>query len=160
EDVFERDLATNTTQLVSINAQGTKSGNNTSRLTNQTSVHSSQQATGQISDNGQYVIFNSIATDLVPNFAQTNGGSPFGYDVYLRDTVGKTTTLISHTVASATTGGSGISGTADITPNGVTVVFQSAFPGVADNIVSNDTHGQTQLFAADSTNPVATAVAA
>ncbi len=34
----------------------------------------------------------------------------------------------------------------DMTPDGVTVTFQSAFPGGTDNLVSNDTNAQTQLF--------------
>ncbi|MDR3639528.1 MAG: hypothetical protein P4L84_37350 [Isosphaeraceae bacterium] len=160
EDVFERNLTTNTTQLVSINSAGTNNGNNTSRLANQTLVNASQQATGQISDNGQYVIFYSVATDLVPNFVQNSGGSPFGYDVYLRDTVAGATTLISHAVGLATSGGTGESGTTAMTPDGLNIVFQSAFPNAPDNLVSNDTYGQTQLFHVDLAPLVATAITA
>jgi len=160
EDVFERNLTTNTTQLVSINYEGTNNGDDTSRLANQTFANFSQQATGQISDNGQYVTFYSIATDLVPNFDQLSGGDPYGYDVYLRDTVGETTTLLSHAVGLATTGGTGESGTAAMTPDGLNIAFQSAFPGAPDNLVSNDTNGQTQLFDADLSPAVATAITA
>ena len=165
EDVFERNLTTNTTQLVSLNTQGTTSGDDTSHLANETIVNAFQQETGQISDNGQYVIFVSIATDLVPNFVQLSGGDPFGYDVYLRDTVGEKTTLLSHAVGLADTGGTGESGTAAMTPDGLNVVFQSAFPGNPDNLVTNDTYGQTQLFythlgavAPQATTQVATSV--
>jgi len=145
-NVFERNLTTNTTQLLSVNYEGTGGANNTSTLANQTMVNSSQQATGQISDNGQYVTFDSVATDLVPNFQQENGGSPYGTDVYLRDTVAGTTTLLSHAVGSTNAGGTGMSVDTDMTPDGVTVTFQSAFPGGTDNLVSNDTNAQTQLF--------------
>ncbi len=57
-----------------------------------------------------------------------------------------TTTLLSHAVGSTNTGGTGMSVDTDMTPDGVTVTFQSAFPGGTDNLVSNDTNGQTQLF--------------
>lgn len=149
KNVFERNLATSTTQLVSINAQGTSSGNNTSDLANLTTVNSSQEDTGQISDNGQFVVFKSVATDLVAGFLQESGGAPFGYDVYYRDTVAGTTTLLSHAVGSASTGGTGESVNTDLTPDGFNVAFQSAFPTNPDNLVSNDTFGQTQLFHAN-----------
>src|SRR5262249_36907089 len=106
----------------------------------------SQQATGQISDNGQFVTFQSVATDLVPNFQQANGGAPFGTDVYLRGTVSGTTTLLSHAVASTSAGGSGMSVDTVMTPDGRVVAFQTAFPGGTANPASNDPHGQTQLF--------------
>jgi len=145
-NVFERNLTTDTTQLVSVNYEGAGGANDTSTLANQTFANSSQQAYGQISDNGQYVIFESVATDLVPNFQQENGGSPYGTDVYLRDTVGGTTTLLSHAVGTTTTGGTGISVDTDMSPDLLNVAFQSAFSGGTDNLVSNDTNDQTQLF--------------
>ena len=144
-NVFERDLTTNTTQLVSVNDTGTNSADATSVLANQAFTNAPQQAIGQISDNGQYVIFCSTAKDLVPNFSQKNGGT---FDLYRRDTVAGTTTLLSRAVASASTGGSGISGAAVITPDGVNVFFQSAFGRATDNLVSNDTHADIQVFEA------------
>ena len=158
-NVFERNLTTNTTQLVSVNDAGTNGGNDTSHLANQTFANASQQATGQISDDGQYVIFVSVATDLVPNFVQENGGSPYGYDVYLRDTVAGTTTLLSHAVGTTTTGGTGESGTAAMTPDGSQHRLPERFPA-PDNLVSNDTNGQTQIFDADLSPAVATAITA
>ena len=106
------------------------------------------------------MVFSSVATDLVPSFVQKSGGSPFGYDIYLRDTVGGTTMLISHAVGLAATGGTGESGYAVMTPDGLTLAFQSAFPTNPDNLVSKDTYGQTQLFATTLNSLVATAVAA
>ena len=55
-------------------------------MPNQTLVNASQQSTGTISSDGQYVVFESLATDLVPNFVQQNGGRTYGTDLYLRDT--------------------------------------------------------------------------
>jgi hypothetical protein len=148
-NVFERNLTTHTTQLASVNYEGTGGANDTSTLANQTTVSSAQQASGQISDNGQYVLFDSVATNVVSNFQQENGGSPYGTDVYLRNTVSGETTLLSHAVGTTTTGGTGISVDTDMTPSGLDVVFQSAFPGsTPDNLVSNDTSDQTQLFLA------------
>ena len=158
KNVYERNLTTNSTQLVSINSAGTSNGNNTSQLADQSFVNVAQQASGQISDNGQYVVFSSVATDLVPSFVQKSGGSPFGYDIYLRDTVGGTTMPISHAVGLAATGGTGESGYAVMTPDGLTLAFQSAFPTNPDNLVSKDTYGQTQLFATTLNSLVATAV--
>ena len=144
KNVFERNLATSTTQLVSIAATGTNSGNNTSDMPNQTLVNASQQSTGTISSDGQYVVFESLATDLVPNFVQQNGGASYGYDIYLRDTIAGTTTLLSHDVSADANGGNGISGTATMTPDGSYVAFQST----SSNLVALDTNGQTDVFVA------------
>jgi len=74
-DVFIRDLQLNTTVLASMNDAGSESGNNSSY--------------GPVFDpTGRYVAFASEARDLVP-------GNPFAGQVYLRDTLLNTTTLIS-----------------------------------------------------------------
>ena len=145
-NVFERDLTTSTTQMVSVDYEGTASANDTSTLANQTMKESAQQATGQISDNGQYVVFRSVATNLVPSFQQENGGSPYGTDVYIRNMASGTTTLLSHASGTTTTGGTGISTDTDMTSSGLDIVFQSAFSGDPDNMVPSDTNGQTQLY--------------
>ena len=145
KDVFERNLATSTTQLVSINATGTNSGDDTSDMPNQTLVNASQQSAGTISSDGRYVMFESLATDLVPNFVQQNGGAPYGYDLYLRDTVAGTTTLLSHDISADANGGNGISAAATMTPDGSYVVFQST----SSNLVAHDTNdgiNQTDVF--------------
>jgi hypothetical protein len=143
-NVFERNLTTNTTQLVSGSGTGTNSGDKTSRLANETIVNASQQASGQISDNGRYVLFVSLATNLVPGFVDEQLNDPYyGFDLYLRDTEANTTTLLSHQVGTTTTGGDQISGTADMTPDGGYVAFQS----IADNLVPVDNNGQTDVFA-------------
>ena len=92
------------------------------------------------------MLFDSVATNLVSSFQQKNGGSPFGTDVYLRNTVNGATTLLSHALGATSTGGTGISLDTEMTSSGLGVAFQSAFSNGADNLVSNDTTHQTQLF--------------
>src|SRR2546425_31075 len=64
-DVFVRDRQLGKTVLVSVNASGTGSGNGASQAPT-------------ISSNGQFVVFESSASDLVPN--DTNNAT----DVFLR----------------------------------------------------------------------------
>jgi hypothetical protein len=151
KDVFERNLLTQTTQLVSVNASGSDSGNNRSTMANETFVNPAQQSMGTISSDGRYAIFISRATDIIPGFVKQNDPI-YGYDLYLRDTVAGTTTLISHQVGTTNRGGgaanipSGVaSGTAAMTPDGKVVAFQSP----ASNLVPKDTNGgvnQTDVF--------------
>ncbi|MET0623308.1 MAG: hypothetical protein ABW250_10040, partial [Pyrinomonadaceae bacterium] len=120
-DVFVRDLQTDTTRLVSVNAAGTGSGNGPSRL-------------ASLTPDGRFVIFQSEADDLVANDA--NGKA----DVFVRDLQLDTTTLVS--VNSAGTG----SADADsqpgfFTPDGRYAVFTSAagdlVAGVGGNQIVN-----------------------
>ena len=98
EEVFERNLNTNTTILVSTNAAGTGIPNNTSKLGNefQSYENPAQQAAGAISGDGQYVLFESLASNVVPNEVDQNQGEIYPTDIYVRNTVTNTTTLISH----------------------------------------------------------------
>ncbi|HKI68432.1 MAG TPA: S-layer protein, partial [Verrucomicrobiae bacterium] len=75
-NVFVRDRASNTTTLVSVNLAGTGGGNGDSLPVG-------------ISTNGQYVLFESVASDLVAD--DTNNAN----DVFVRDLVNNTTTLVS-----------------------------------------------------------------
>ncbi len=126
-DVFVRDLQTNTTFLASINSAGTGSGTN-----------SSDNAV--ISSDGRYVAFTSSASDLVAN--DTNGTTQ---DVFVRDLVSSTTTLVS--LNSAGTGsGSSSSSAPTISGSARFVVFVSN----ASNLVGNDTNGSTaDIFVRD-----------
>src|SRR5207248_11577266 len=67
-DVFLRNLQTNTTTLVSINAAGTDSGNGVSRRP-------------VLSADGRYVAFESSAYNLVTGITDFN----FTTDIYVRD---------------------------------------------------------------------------
>ena len=75
-NVFLRDRANSTTTLVSSNWTGTGGGDGNSIL-------------GQASTNGQFVVFQSDAGNLVPD--DTNGVT----DIFVRDLVAGTTTLVS-----------------------------------------------------------------
>jgi hypothetical protein len=92
EDVFVRDLLSNTTIPVSVNASGTSLGNGASTL-------------ASISADGRYVAFQSYATDLVTNLDQN-----LKSDIFVRDLVANTTTLVSAGSSGEATGGSEASG--------------------------------------------------
>jgi uncharacterized repeat protein (TIGR01451 family) len=119
-DVFVRDLNSQTTVLVSVNAAGTGSGNDHS--------HSAK-----VSADGRYVAFLSDAGDLVSN--DTNGAT----DVFLRDLQAGTTTLVSRRNAGGGSG-NGTSGFAVISADGRYVAFASSAPDLVatDNTFSFD----------------------
>jgi Tol biopolymer transport system component len=123
-NVYLRDLSNEVTTLVSVNASGTGGGNGDSL------------AMG-ISTNGRYALFESSATDLLP--ADTNGVN----DIFLRDLVQGTTTLVS--VSTNGGFGNGISRTPVMTPDGRYVVFVSS----ANNLVPGDTNGIPDIFVRD-----------
>jgi hypothetical protein len=123
-DLFLRDRTSNTTVLVSANYLGTGGGNNSS-------------SGGVISTNGRYVVFESMASDLVPG--DTNGAS----DVFLRDLATGTTTLVSV----STNGGFGnrASSDATIAPDGRFVCFLS----IATDLVVGDANFTQDVFLRD-----------
>ena len=122
-NVFVRDRTNRTTTLASISVNG--------------AVGSGNSFPVGISTNGRYALFESAASDLVPG--DTNGVS----DIFVRDLVADTTTLVSV----STNGGSadGISRSATLSADGRFVAFVSA----ADNLVSNDTNGIPDVFLRD-----------
>ena len=123
-NVFLRDCTANTTTLVSGNLTGIGGGNGNSML-------------GQVSTNGQFVVFQSDASNLVPN--DTNGVT----DIFVRDLAAGTTTLVSV----STNGGSANGASTDpvMTPDGRFVAFISS----ASNLVPNDTNGIPDVFVRD-----------
>jgi hypothetical protein len=103
-NVYLRDRASNTTTLVSVGLNGTSGGNGHSLY-------------GQVSTNGQFVLFESQTSNLVPGFSNWIG------DIYVRDMVSGTTA-----VASVGTNGSRAnyrSYDAVMTPDGRYVAFAS-----------------------------------
>ena len=125
EDIFRRDTLTHTTIRVSLASDGSE-GNRVSA------------SVPAISDDGRYVLFQSLATNLVPG--DTNGAS----DVFLRDTLTNTTTRIP--VASDGTQGNADAITApDMSADGRYVVFSS----LASNLVPGDTNGRNDVFLRD-----------
>jgi Tol biopolymer transport system component len=122
-NVFLRDNLNHTTALVSVNQNGT-GGNGDSFPTG-------------ISTNGQFALFESSASDLVAN--DTNNAS----DVFVRDLIGGTTTLVSV----STNGGSANGGSRGsvLTPDGHYV----AFTCVASNLVAGDANKIPDVFVRD-----------
>jgi len=111
-DVFQRDLATKTTTLVSGKGGSTASGGN------------GDSSSPSSSMDGRLVAFQSKATDLLTGFVDKN--TPSANDVFVRDTEAGTDTLVSHSTASATTGGDQESQSPSISGNGRFVAFLSS----------------------------------
>jgi Tol biopolymer transport system component len=94
-----------------------------------------------LSPDGRFVVFSSVANDLVP------GGNNYNFyrlNVFLRDRLFTTTTLISGNL-NGPGGGNGHSMFGQVSTNGQFVVFQSD----ASNLVANDTNGVTDIFVRD-----------
>ncbi|MFI0843310.1 beta strand repeat-containing protein [Mesorhizobium sp. IMUNJ 23232] len=101
---------------------------------------------GVMSADGRYVVFQSTATNLV-------GGDLNGFfDVFLRDTVTGTTTLLS--TATGGTQGNNVSSVAAITDDGRFVFFNST----ATNLVGGDTNAALDVFMRDTLTGVTTRV--
>jgi hypothetical protein len=81
----------------------------------------------------QFLLFTSDAPDLV-----ANEGGPSSLNLFLYDTGGGTTTLVSHSAASPQTGADDNTAFADLTPDGQSVVFQSSADDVVPNQVTDD----------------------
>jgi Tol biopolymer transport system component/subtilisin-like proprotein convertase family protein len=127
QDIFVRDLQTGSTVLVSANSSSTATGNAASYIS-------------EISGNGRYVTFISDASDLVANDNNTTS------DVFVRDLVTNTTTLVS--VNSSGTGGGNASttiGSLRISSDGRYVTFTSS----ASDLVANDSNNQSDVFRRD-----------
>ena len=123
-DVFVRDLVTDTTERVNVDSNG-----------NQANGWSSPSA---ISSNGRYVVFESLASDLVSN--DTNNNS----DVFLHDSDTGITERIS--INSGGDQGNGYSSDGrGISADGRYVVFSSS----ASNLVPGDTNAQADVFVRD-----------
>ena len=122
-DVFVRNLATNTTTMVSVNSAGNNGGNNTS-------------FSPSISADGRVVSFLSLASNLVTN--DTNGAIT---DVFVRNLTTNVTRLVS---INSTANGSGDnhSGGNVTSADGSTVAFQST----ASNLVTGDANGVLDVF--------------
>lgn len=121
-DVFVRDVVSGITSLVSANASGTDSGNNTS-------------SAAVISDNGAVVVFQSAASNLVAT--DTNGA----IDVFAWHKNGIPTQLLSANNA-GTNSGNGLSNVPSVSPNGSFAGFQS----VASNLATTDGNSVSDVF--------------
>ncbi|MET0499748.1 MAG: malectin domain-containing carbohydrate-binding protein [Steroidobacteraceae bacterium] len=122
-DLFVRDRVTGQTERVSIGATGNQSN--------------ADSLSGSISANGRYVIFTSIASNLI------TGDTNQTYDVFLRDRVNGTTERVSLGAGGAQ--GNGGSGSYAISADGRYVAFGSD----AANLVPGDTNGVNDIFVRD-----------
>lgn len=126
-DVFVRDLRTDLTVLVS-------------RATGPDGAGSDgDSGTAAISDDGRYVLFYSTADNLSAEDVDSVG------NVYVRDLVAGTTTLVSRATGAAGAGGDGDSAWGDISADGRIAVFHSQ----AKNLSSEDGDATRDVFARD-----------
>ncbi|HYG23027.1 MAG TPA: hypothetical protein VEH04_09610 [Verrucomicrobiae bacterium] len=131
-DVFVRDMITGVTRLVSVNCHGSAAANGASEVPD-------------ISADGRYITFHSVATDLAPgDFSMGPAGVE---NVFMRDLIENRTRLISVRMDAQGGGNMGRGATrgssdALISANGNTVAFISS----ADNLVMNDRNLNQDLF--------------
>ncbi len=123
-NVYLRDRAGGTITLVSVNLSGVSGGN-------------ADSLPVDISTNGRYAVFESSASDLVAG--DTNNAS----DVFVRDLVAGTTTLVSVNTNGLV--GNAASRTPAMTPDGHYVAFVSA----ATDLVAGDTNRIADIFVRD-----------
>ena len=123
-NVYVRDRSAKTTTLVSLNVAGTGGGN-------------ADSLPMAISTNGQYVLFESSATDLVAN--DTNEAN----DVFLWDRASGATRLVS--VNTNGMPANDVSRNSRMSPDGRYVAFVSA----ATDLVVGDTNGIPDVFVRD-----------
>ncbi|MEG4804947.1 calcium-binding protein [Microcoleus sp. ARI1-B5] len=123
QDIFVRDLSTNTTTRISVDSAG-----------NQANDFSYSPS---ISADGRFVAFQSAATNLVPGDTNNNA------DIFVRDLSTNTTTLVS--VSSRGDRANTGSGTPSISADGRFVAFTS----LATNLAPGDTKNQSQIFVRD-----------
>ena len=124
-DIFVRDLVEDTTKRVSVAVDG--------------SEENAPSYNASISTNGRYVVFESIADNLV---ADDNN---FVRDIFVRDLVNGTTQRVSVAGDGFDTEANGGSYNASISANGRYVFFES----VADNLISGDTNSFSDIFVRD-----------
>src|SRR5262249_47020879 len=125
--VYLRDRVTSTTTLISVNLAGTGGGNDNSWPIS-------------ISTNGQFILFESAASNLVPN--DTNNAT----DVFVRNLVTTQTMLVS-AKSNGAPGNRDSSGSA-MTSDGHFVAFLSS----AFDLVANDTNAIANIFVRDLQN--------
>ncbi len=135
-DVFVRDLVAGTTSRVNISTTGVQSR----------SDDENPDSPIGISGDGRYVVFWSLASNLVA--ADTNGVG----DVFVRDRVAGTTTRVS--VSSTGAQADGPSGGGGISADGRYVVFDSG----AGNLDPRDTNRNSDVFVHDRVTATTTGV--
>jgi Tol biopolymer transport system component len=139
QDVFVRDLQSNTTMLVSINRFGDTG-----------TIHFNNRSEYPlISADGRFVVFTSYVPDLVTN--DTNGSNGRRRDVFVRDLQQNQTALVS--VGPSGDSGNNESFAMAMTPDARYVVFYSLATDLVD---ASDTNGQRDAFVRDVLNGTTT----
>ena len=130
ENVYLRDMETNTTTLVSVNAAGTSTGDFAS-------------ANPVISADGGEVAFDSTATDL------TTDENPSRHNnVFVRNLATSTTTLASQSAAGGSSANGDVVGTPILSPDGNYVAFLSDATNLVPGFVTGN-GGQYDLYIRD-----------
>jgi archaellum component FlaF (FlaF/FlaG flagellin family) len=124
ENVFVRDRLAGTTTRASVAAKAGAQSDGDSLV-------------GGVSDDGRFVAFDSLASNLVP------GDTNDQFDVFVRDLTAGTTTLAS--VTNDGLAANDVSGDAQISSDGRFVAFSSD----ASNLVPGDTNGVRDVFVRD-----------
>jgi len=124
-DVFVRDLVSGTTEVVSVDSSGAL-GNGWSQFP-------------QISGDGRYVVYQSDATNLIPNDVNQ------AEDIFVHDRVAHTTELVNLTSSGGTVQLGWDSFLPSISPDGRYVTFLTG----AGNVVPGDTNGWDDVFVRD-----------
>lgn len=141
-DLFVRDMTLNVTRAASVNMAGALSGNRSSLTSG-----GFYDFEPRMSADGRFVIFKSYANDLVPNDTICNGacnGANGLSDIFARDLVQNTTTLISVNRTGAS-GGNSVSSEPSISQDARYVAFRS----FATDLVANDTTAQSDIYVRD-----------
>lgn len=135
DDVFLYERATGLLQLASRSTAGAATAGNAGTPL----VFGRGHDSPAISADGRYVAFPSRATNLVAG-SDTNGAT----DVFLRDRVAGTTTLVSRSAVSATTAANGASDAPLVSADGAWVAYAS----LATNLVTgqSDANGGADVF--------------
>ena len=136
EDIFVYDIATAQVDLISLNVTGTDSGD-------------AQSNDPAISDDGRFVAFWSLSTDLVATDSNATA------DVFLRDLQLGTTQLVSFNSA-GTDSADNFSIDPDISADGRFVSFQSA----AENLATGDSNTALDIYVRDMQSGVTQLVSA
>ena len=145
QNVFVRDLLTNTTTLVTVNYEGTGPANDPSTLQFGTAENIG------ISADGRYVVFDSQATDLVPNVPNINDYP----NVYVRDLQTNTTILVSRNAA-GTDSGNGPSDDPVISADGGTIAYDSLANNLDPNYTNAMPFSNYQVYASALSNDTVT----
>jgi len=126
--IYVRDRLNGTTELASLGQGGVRPN------------HESWGCT--ISDDGRFVCFVSLASNLVP------GDTNYDYDIFVRDRLSGTTERVDVSTTGAQSSGDIENNAAWISGNGRFVAFMKG----AGNLVPGDTNGVTDIFVRDRLN--------